>query len=1027
MEDQGDHKFNLSAWSLAHPQFTLFLMMFVFLAGFNAYFNLGRSEEPEFTIKVMIVRTLWPGASAQQVAEQVTERVEKKLQTMPSLEHLSSYSKPGESTVFLILRDSMPPKDVPHHWQLARKKLDDVKVELPAGVLGPFPNDEFGDVYINIFALTGDGVGVGELRREADRIARELRQIPDVKKVDLFGVQGEKIFIDVDPARLAQLGLTPAVIIDAVQQKNAMIPSGFVETSSDRLQLRISGDYDGIERVRATPISVGNKRLRLGDIATISRGYSQPPDPVMRVAGADAVGIGISMEKGGNAIGLGRHLNAAIDKLKADTPRGIDFHTIADQPKQVEYFINVFVDSLLEAIGIVLAVSFISLGWRTGMVVALSIPLVLAATFLTMKVFHISLHKTSLGALVIALALLVDDAIIAVEMMVVKIEQGWEKARAATFAYTSTAMPMLVGTLITGAGFMPVGLADSASAEYTFDLFAVVVIAVLLSWIVAVLFTPFIGYKILNVEKLRASVGDHAHDIYDTPFYRRFRKILIWCLRHRWKVIFATAGAMLGAIILFRTVIQNQFFPSSDHLEVIVHLTLPEGGSMRSTQDAAMKLEQILATDPAVDHYAGYIGNGSPRIQLGQNLQLNDPNFSEYIVITKDVKSRDEFQRRLTKIFNDPNSGFAGVLARAQKFRNGPPVDYPVEFRLHGDDIATLRHYADLLATEMRKNPNAQNVNINWNTKGKGVHVVIDEDKVRELGVSRQSLSITLQAVLNGIAITQMREGTQLIDITWRGAAAARNISELPNIMVPTTSGRAVPLAQLARLEPMVEEGVIWRWDRQPNILLRADVIGNIQGPTVTAQMMPTLQPIIDKLPLGYHFDVAGMAESSAKGEKPIAAVLPWVMFIVAALLMMQLQSFSGTALVMATAPLGIIGVALALSISGLPFGFVAMIGTIALSGMIMRNSVILVDQIAQDRRAGKEMWDAIVDSTVRRFRPIVLTAVASIFGMLPLVFDTFFGPMAVSLMGGLLVATMLTCLFLPALYAAWYRVRAPA
>ncbi len=1020
-------KFNLSGWALDHPQFISFLILFVVIAGAQSYLKLGRSEEPDFTIKVMIVRTIWPGASAQEVAQQVTERVEKKLQTVPWLDHLSSYSKPGESTIFVILKDSAPPSQVPFLWQQIRKKLDDVKSTLPTGVHGPFPNDEFGDVYVNIFALTGDGVGLGALRHEADRIARELRRLKDVKKVDLFGVQSEKIFIDIPPARMAQLGLSPAVVIDALQQQNAMIPSGFVETASDRIQLRVSGEYDSVDRVRNTSLSVNGRTMHLGDIATVTRGYSDPPDTMMRVAGSDAIGIGVAMEKNGDVIALGRNVKSALDNIRAATPRGIDFHTIADQPRDVDHFINLFTRSLGEAVAIVLAVSFVSLGWRTGLVVALSIPIVLAATFLVMRLFQIDLQLISLGALVIALSLLVDDAIIAVEMMVVKIEQGWDKAKAATFAYTSTAMPMLIGTLITAAAFMPVGLAESASAEFCFSLFAVVVIAVLLSWVVAVLFTPFIGFKILNVEKLRASVKDHSEDIYDTPFYRRFRGLVVWCLHHRWRVILATVASLMGAVVLFKTSIQNQFFPSSAHREVLVYLWLPEGSSIKATAEAGKRLESLLTKDPAVSHYVGYVGAGSPRFVLGQNQQLENNNFSEYVVMTKDVKSRDEFRTRIKAIFDDPNGGFAGVRARTQIFRHGPPVDYAVEFRLSGEDIPTLRHFAELMATEMRKNPNARDVHLDWATMGKGVHVVVDEDKAREMGVSRQALATTLQAVLNGVAITQMREGDQLIDISWRGGVEARKVNQLPDILIPTATGRAVPLAQLARLEPIVEEGVIRRWDRQPSILVQADVTPNIQGPTVTAQMLPALQQIADKLPPGYHFEVAGMAESSAKGEGPIQAVLPWVALAIAALLMIQLQSFSKTAMVMVTAPLGIIGVAISLAATRQPFGFVAMLGSIALAGMIMRNSVILVDQIAQDHDSGKHLWDSIVDSTVRRFRPIVLTAAASMLGMIPLIRETLWGPMAVSMMGGLVVATILTCLFLPALYAAWYRVRLPA
>jgi multidrug efflux pump len=1020
-------EFNISAWALAHPQLILFVMLFLMFAGAQSYMKLGRSEEPNFTIKVMIVRTAWPGATAREVEQQITERIEKRLQSIAWLDHLRSYSRAGESFIFVMLRDATPPAEVPEIWQQVRRKLDDIKPELPEGALGPFPNDEFGDVYVNIFALTGDGVSLAELRREADRFARELRRLPDVKKVDLFGVQREQIYIDIDTARLPRLGLTPQTLIDVIRQQNQLQPGGFLETDTDRIHMRMTGSYETLEQVRQTTFDINGRQLRLGDFAEVRRGYVEPPDPLMRVAGKDAIGIGVAMETGGDVIALGRNVQARLAELKADTPRGIEFHTIANQPDDVFDSINLFVRSLLEAVLIVLLVSFASLGWRTGMVVALSIPLVLAATLLAMRLVGIDLHLISLGALIIALGLLVDDAIIAVEMMVVKIEQGWDKLNAATFAYRSTGMPMLFGTLIMAAGFMPVGLAESASAEYAGGIFWVVMLAVLISWVVAVVFTPYIGSRILNVEALRAKVNGHGDAIYDTRFYRKLRRVIEWCLRHRGRVIAATAAAFFGAILLFATAVESQFFPSSAHREVIVHFWLPEGSSLEATKAVAQKFERHIANDPAIKHYAGYVGSGSPRFILGQNVQQHFTNFAEYIVMAKDKESRDDFRRRMKVLFDDPKGDFAGVRARTQILRHGPPVDYPVEFRLSGDDLPTLRRYADEMIRVMRQNPYVRDPHVNWSNIAKSVRVEVDYDKARALGVSRETIAQTLQVMLNGMPITQVREDDQLIDIVWRGDKSLRRPDALADILVPTANGRTIPLAQLARLVPVMEEAVIWRWDRQPSLLLQVDVVDKIQGPTVTAQLMPLLQPIIDKLPPGYHFEIAGMAESSAKGEEPIKEILPWVGLLIAALLMIQLQSFSLAALVLLTAPLGMIGVALALTITQRPFGFVAMLGTIALAGMIMRNSVILVDQIRQDIEAGKHLWEAIVDSTVRRFRPIVLTAAAAILAMIPLLNNTMYGPMAVAIMGGLVIATALTCLFLPALYAAWYRVKPPA
>ena len=1017
-------KFNLSAWALAHPQFIVFLMLFVMLTGVQSYFKLGRSEEPSFTLKVMVVQTLWPGATAKEVEQQITERVEKKLQTVPWMDYLSSYSKPGESLIFIVLKESLPQTRANEIFRLVRNKVDDVRPELPAGALGPFPNDEFGDVYINLFALTGDGVSLGELRREADRFARELRRVPDVKKVDLFGVQQQKIYVDISPSRLARLGISTGDLVAVLQQQNMVQPQGFVETDTDRLQLRVTGAYDTVAQVRDTALAVAGRKFRLGDVAEVSAGYSDPPDPMIRVGGKDAIAVAVSMEKGGDVLALGRRVHETMASIKADTPRGVDFSVIVDQPSNVKVGVGLFMRSFAEAVAIVLAVSFLSLGWRTGLVVALSVPLVLAATFLAMRLYGIDLHLTSLGALIIALGLLVDDAIIAVEMMVVKIEQGWDKAKAATFAYTSTAMPMLFGTLITAAAFMPAGLAKSSSSEYASSIFWVVAGALLISWFVAVLFTPYIGYRLLDVDKLRASIKDHSNDVYDTPFYNRLRRVVEWCLQHRWRVIAATAAAFAASVVLMSTVVQKQFFPDADHLEVMVNLWLPEGASLQATKAMSLKLEETLAADPAVASFTGYIGSGAPRFQLSQNMQLQNNNFAEYTAVAKNSKARGELIKRLREHFADPAGPFAGARARANIFRFGPPVDFPVAFRLSGPDIPTLQHYGEMIAAEMRRSPHLGSVHLHGAQPSKRMQIKVDYDKAAALGVSRQQVALTLQAAENGIPVTQVRDGDELIDVVVRGGKEAQPMSQLPDLMIAGTRGRSIPLSQVATLEPTMEDGVIWRRNRLPTITIQSDVIDGRQPPTLTEELLPKLKPIIDQLPPGVHFEVAGLAEESARGSDPIFDLVPWVGLLITTLLMIQLQSFSRTALVLLTAPLGMIGVALLLVLTNTPFGFVANLGVIALSGMIMRNSVILVDQIDQDTAAGKSLWNAIIDSTVRRFRPIVLTAAASMLAMIPLARETFWGPMAIAIMGGLLVATLLTCLFLPALYAAWYRVK---
>jgi multidrug efflux pump len=1015
---------NLSSWALTHQQMVAYLIIVLMTAGAISYFKLGRAEDPDFTFKVMVVRTLWPGATAQEVERELTERIEKKLQETAWVDVLQSASKPGESLVFVILKDYTPKPEVPEAWRQVRKKLDDMRYTLPAGVQGPFPNDEFGDVQINVFALTGDGFDVAALRRYADRIALELRRVPDVKRVELIGVQDEKIYIDVSPNRLASLGITVQQIADALQKQNAVNPAGFVETDSDRIRLRVSGAFDSVERVRDADLLVNGQHLRLGDIAKVSRGLVDPPAPQMRVAGQPAIGLGVVMDKGGNVIQLGENLQQAMKNISADLPAGIDVHVVADQPAVVKGSIHLFENSLTEAILIVLAVSFISLGWRTGTVVAFSIPLVLAITFFMMKVFGIDLQRISLGALVIALGLLVDDAIIAVEMMVVKMEQGWDRFKAATFAYTSTAFPMLTGTLITAAAFTPVGFSRSAASEYTISIFQVVTIALLTSWIVAVVFTPYLGYKLLDPKKLIARAQRHGEDIYDTPFYRRFRALVIWCLRNRWKVILATVLIFILSMALFGKFVQKQFFPAANRLELMVDVWLPQGASLKATGHEVQRIEQMLKADAAVEYYSSYVGNGAPRFFLSLDQQLFADNFAQFVIVTKGLQEREDLLHRLEQRFSA--NDYSHLRVRVVRLENGPPIGYPVQFRVLGEDVAQIRGIAEQVAAMMRANEHLQNVNFNWNEKVKSVRVEVDQDKARRLGTSSQEVAQALQGWLNGVALTQYREGDQLIDVVWRGGADSdtRSLERLPDIDIPLAAGRHVPLAQVAKLVPVQEEGIIWRRNRLPAMTVRADMADKVQPATVSVQLNNQLDELRARLPTGYRIEMGGSVEESAKGETAIMAVMPLMLVGVITLLMIQLQSISLTVIVLLTAPLGLIGVALALLVFQVPFGFVANLGFIALAGMIMRNSVILVDQIRQDEAEGRTQWEAIVGSTVRRFRPIMLTASAAILAMIPLTRQVFWGPMAVSIMGGLVVATLLTCLFLPALYAAWFRVR---
>lgn len=1024
---------NLSEWALRHRSMVAYLILVFMLGGAISYFKLGRAEDPDFTIKVMVVRTLWPGATAREIEVQVTERVEKKLQEVPWLDVVRSNSKAGESLVFVVLKDYTPKKEVPEAWYQVRKKIGDIKQSFPAGVQGPFIDDEFGDTFINIFALTGDGFDLTRLRLEADRLARELRQVPDVKKVELIGVQEEKIFVEISHAKLAMLGIDPLLIYDALQKQNAKVPSGFFETPTDRMRLRVSGDFTSEESVREIGVQAGGQFFRLGDIANVKRGYVDPPTPSMRVKGEPAVGVAIVMDKGADVITLGKRLRSEVARMQKDLPRGLDIHVVANQPEIVSQAIGLFMSSLAEAVIIVLAVSFLSLGLRTGTVVALSIPLVLAITFLLMEAFGIDLQRISLGALIIALGLLVDDAIIAVEMMVVKMEQGWDRFRSATFAYASTAFPMLTGTLITVAGFMPVGFARSVAGEYTFSIFAVVGIALVVSWVVAVVFTPYLGYTILNAKKLQEKAAQHGDDIYETPFYRRVRDAVDWCVRRRWLVIGSTVMAFVLSLVVLNTVVEKQFFPASSRPELLVDVWLPQGSSLKATESVATKVEKLLLNEPefskSIKDFASYIGNGSPRFYLPLDQQLFNDNFAQFVVVAKDIDAREDLKSRLDAYFAADNAdwraGLANARIRVLRLENGPPVGFPIQFRVSGENLAELRKVAEQVASVMRANPHVKDVNFDWNEMGKSVRLEIDQDRARALGVSSYDLSNSVNSMLAGSAITQVRDGDYLVDVVVRAPGDERaRLSALGDINIRTASGRYVPLAQVAKIRYQLEDVLINRRNRLPTITVRADIRDDVQAPVISAQIDPELDAVREKLSPGFRIELGGATEESTKGEASIKAVMPWMLMVVITLLMVQLQSIGRTILVLLTAPLGLIGVAIALMLFNAPFGFVANLGVIALSGMIMRNSVILVDQIEQDEKAGKPTWEAIVGSTVRRFRPIMLTAAAAILAMIPLQRSIFWGPMAVAIMGGLIVATLLTVFFLPALYAAWYRVK---
>ncbi|PYC19008.1 efflux RND transporter permease subunit [Pseudomonas mosselii] len=1017
--------FNLSAWALRNRQIVLFLMILLAAIGAMSYTKLGQSEDPPFTFKAMVIRTLWPGATAEEVSRQVTERIEKKLMETGEYERIVSFSRPGESQVTFMARDSMHSADIPELWYQIRKKVADIKHTLPPEAQGPFFNDEFGTTFGNIYALTGAGFDYAVLKDYADRIQIQLQRVKDVGKVELIGLQDEKVWIELSNVKLATLGVPLAAVQQALSEQNAVSTAGFFETPSERLQLRVSGRFDSVEQIRQFPIRVGDRTFRIGDVADVQRGFNDPPAPRMRFMGEDAIGLAVSMKDGGDILVLGKALEGEFARLAQSLPAGMELRKVSDQPAAVKAGVGEFVQVLIEALAIVLLVSFFSLGLRTGLVVALAIPLVLAMTFAAMHYFGIGLHKISLGALVLALGLLVDDAIIAVEMMAIKMEQGYDRLKAASYAWTSTAFPMLTGTLITAAGFLPIATAASSTGEYTRSIFQVVTIALLTSWVAAVVFVPYLGERLLpDLAKLHAArhgTDGHAPDPYATPFYQRVRRVVEWCVRRRKTVIVLTIAAFVGSILLFRFVPQ-QFFPASGRPELMVDLKLAEGASLNNTAERVKQLEALLKQQDGIANYVAYVGTGSPRFYLPLDQQLPAASFAQFVVLAKSLEDRERLRSWLIGTLDQQ---FPDLRSRVTRLENGPPVGYPVQFRVTGEHIEKVRALAREVAAKVRENPHVVNVHLDWEEPSKAVYLDIDQDRARALGVSTAHLSSFLQSSLTGSSVSQYREDNELIEILLRGTPQERReLGSLGSLAVPTDNGQSVALSQVATLEYGFEEGIIWHRNRLPTVTVRADIYDKEQPATLVKQIQPTLAQIKSELPDGYLLEVGGTVEDSERGQRSVNAGMPLFIVVVLSLLMIQLRSFSRMFMVFLTAPLGLIGVTLFLLVFRQPFGFVAMLGTIALAGMIMRNSVILVDQIEQDIAAGMERWQAIIEATVRRFRPIVLTALAAVLAMIPLSRSVFYGPMAVAIMGGLIVATVLTLLFLPALYAAWFRVR---
>ena len=1033
-------RFNLSQWALDHQAFTRYLMIVLMLLGVAAYFQLGQDEDPPFTFRAMVVRAYWPGATAQQMAEQVADRLEKTLQEVPYADKIRSYSKPGESLIIFQIKDSSPPADVPQIWYTARKKIGDMRGSLPQGVVGPFYNDEFGDVFGVIYALQGEGFSPADRKQVADDVRQRLLRVKDVNKVELFGVQEEKLYIEISQKRLAVLGLDMQQVLAALGQQNALESAGAVQAQQDVVQVRVAGAFNSVEQLRAMPIRAANgTQMRLGDIAQIGLGYVDPAQVVVRHNGKDSIALGISMAKGGDIIALGKALKTAMSGIEASLPAGMSLVQVQDQPAAVSRSVNEFVSVLIEAVVIVLAVSFLALGLhrreggrglrryvldiRPGLVVFVTIPLVLAITFLVMRYWGIGLHKISLGSLIIALGLLVDDAIIAVEMMVRKLEEGYTMMKAATFTWDATAMPMLTGTLITATGFLPIGMANSTVGEYTFAIFGVTAAALVISWVVAVMFVPYLGVKLL---KVKPHLGP-AQEVFDGPFYVRFRALVNWCVQHRWITIALTIGTfVLGMAGMGQ--VQQQFFPDSSRPEIMVDVWLPEGSSIAANDEVTRRVEARLAKEPGVISVSSWVGSGVPRFYLPIDQIFPQTNVSQLIVMPQDLKTREVLRKRLPALLA---SEFPEVRGRVKLLANGPPVPYPVQFRVVGADPMVLRGLADEVKAAMRQSPSMRGVNDNWNESVKALRLEVDQAKARALGVSSQSIAQASRTLLTGSTIGQYRDGDKLIDIVLRQPLSERDaLSSLSDAYLPTASGKSIPLLQIARPVLGWEPGVMWRENREYAITVQGDVVEGLQGATVTGELLPTMKQIsagwAERGLNGYRVDVAGAVEESSKGSSSIAAGLPLMLFVTFTLLMLQLQSFSRSLLVFLTGPLGMAGVAASLLLLNRPFGFVALLGVIALMGMIQRNSVILIDQIEQDRERGVPAWDAIVEAAVRRMRPIVLTAAAAVLAMIPLSRSVFWGPMAVAIMGGLIVATVLTLLALPAMYAAWFRVKRP-
>ncbi|MFJ4383056.1 efflux RND transporter permease subunit [Pseudomonas sp. NPDC089408] len=1009
--------FNLSEWALKHQSFVWYLMFVGLLMGIFSYFNLGREEDPSFTIKTMVIQTRWPGATQDETLYQVTDRIEKKLEELDSLDYTKSYTRPGESTVYVYLRDTTKAKDIPDIWYQVRKKIQDIRGEFPSGIQGPGFNDEFGDVYGSIYAFTADGLTMRQLRDYVEQARAEVRDVPNIGKIEMIGTQDEVLYLNFSTRKLAALGIDQRQVMQALQAQNAVTPAGVIEAGPERISVRTTGQFASEKDLQGVNLRINDRFFRLADIADIERGYVDPPAPMFRYNGQTAIGLAIGMKAGGNIQVFGAALKEKMDQVTNELPVGVGVHTVSDQAVVVKKAVGGFTSALFEAVIIVLAVSFVSLGVRAGLVVACSIPLVLAMVFVFMEYSGITMQRISLGALIIALGLLVDDAMITVEVMVTRLEMGESKEQAATFAYTSTAFPMLTGTLVTVAGFVPIGLNASSAGEYTFTLFAVIAVALLVSWVVAVFFAPVLGVHILDSKKMK------AHEQEPGRVGRGFESGLLWCMRHRWLTIVGTIVLFVLSVFCMRFV-QNQFFPSSDRPEILVDLNLPQNASIEETRKVVDRFEATFKDDPEIVSWSTYIGQGAIRFYLPLDQQLQNPYYAQFVIVSKGLEERGELMARLQKRLEED---FVGIGTNVQSLEMGPPVGRPIQYRVSGKDIDQVRKHAIELATLLDKNPNIGEMIYDWNEPGKVLRIEIAQDKARQLGLSSEDVANVMNSIVSGVPITEVNDNIYLVDVVARAEDSERGSPDtLQNLQILTPNGTSIPLLSFATVRYELEQPLVWRRDRKPTITIKASVNGEIQPTDLVAQLKPDIDQFASKLPVGYEVATGGTVEESSKAQGPIAAVIPLMLFLMATFLMIQLHSVQKLFLVVSVAPLGLIGVVLALVPTGTPMGFVAILGILALAGIIIRNSVILVTQIDEFEAQGLSPWDAVVEATNHRRRPILLTAAAASLGMIPIAREVFWGPMAYAMIGGIIVATLLTLLFLPALYVAWYKIREP-